>query len=216
MSGKKYLIILGILAAMSFGVSLGVSLLLGGPGPEGKAPAAPPNPSDALLAGLSADPAPREALLAQHKLDELIKDLRARMAEYERKEKALAERARQVATAEQTLRRRAQELETLRTELVGPLTRLKDAVAELRRSRVLIDKQEKAAIRTIASKYERMDPIQGGEILVTMCGNQQTDDVVKILYYMSERVSAKFLAEMPDKALAARLTALMKTIQEQG
>jgi len=219
MKGIKYLIILGVLAVVSFGVSLGVSLLVGDrkpPAGKSASPANPPSRSEALLAGLSNDAPARKTLLKQQQLEELIKDLQARMTEYERKELKQAEREKRIALAEETLQRRAKELEKLRMELVGPLTRLRDAVAELERSRVLIAKQEKVALQTIASKYERMDPEKGSGILATMCASNQIDDVVKILYYMSERVSAKFLAEMSDQAMAARLTAMMKTIQEQG
>ena len=220
MAGKKYLIILGVLAAVSFGVSLGVSALLGGKDShaEKNAAAKPVNKSDALLAGLSADGAgeARKALPEQEKIDQLTKDLRARIAEYERKEHKFIEREKRLAVAEENLVHRAKELETLRLQMVGPLARLKDAMAELDRARVQVNKQEKANLQKIASTFEKMDPTKGGGILSGMAANEQLDDVVKILFYMSERSSAKMLAEIQDKALAAKLTGMMQKIREEG
>lgn len=220
MSGKKYLIILGVLAAVSFGVSLGVSAMLGGKGShaEKSAAAKAVNKGDALLAGLSADGAgeARKALPEQEKIEQLTKDLRARIAEYERKEHKFIEREKRLAVAEETLVHRAKELETLRLQMVGPLARLKDAMAELDRARVQVSKQEKANLQKIAATFEKMDPTKGGGILSGMAANEQVDDVAKILFYMSERSSAKMLAEISDKTLAAKLTGMMQKIREEG
>jgi hypothetical protein len=220
MSGKKYLIILGILAAVSFGVSMGLSALLGGKDAHSAKDAAgkPPNKGDALLAGLAADGAgeARKALPEQDKIEQLTKDLRARIVEYERKEHKFVEREKRLVVAEENLVHRAKELETLRLQMVGPLTRLKDAMAELDRARVAVNKQEKANLLRIAATFEKMDPTRGGGILSGMAANEQTDDVAKILFYMSERGSAKMLAEITDKALAAKLTGMMQKIREEG
>ncbi|HUU60303.1 MAG TPA: hypothetical protein VMZ50_12220, partial [Phycisphaerae bacterium] len=100
--------------------------------------------------------------------------------------------------------------------LVGPLTRLKDAVAELQRSRIVVDRQELVNVQRIAAKFEKMGAEEGGGILAGMCANNQVDDVVKILYYMSDRSAAKMLAGITDRSLAARLTGLMQKIKEEG
>ncbi|MCD6303378.1 MAG: hypothetical protein J7M21_00265 [Planctomycetes bacterium] len=220
MSGKKYLLLLGILAAASFGVSLTLSALLGGSRPSAKpakTAAKPLSKSEALLAGLAAAHGPAVPMSpSRDKLEELVKDLRARVAEYERKERKLAERENRLALAERNLDIRAKELEKLRMQLVGPLTRLKDAVAELKRSQVVVSQQEKANLRRIADTFSRMDATKGGKILSGMCENNQIDDVVKILYYMDERAAGKLLAEMADQGLAAKLTGLMQKVREQG
>ncbi len=220
MTGKKYIVLLVILAVVSLGASAAISLLFGGPGtPAGGKDGAgkkPPSKTDALLAGLAAAGQPREFLPNQAAIEQLIKDLRARTAEYEHKKSLLAQRESRVRQAEENLKRRAKEVEKLRMELIGPLTRLKDAIAEVRRQQVLVDKQEKSNLQRIAGTFEKMDAVKGGAMLAGMCENGQADDAVKILYYMSERMSAKMLAEMPDQALAAKLTGLMKGIQEEG
>ncbi len=218
MSGKKYLVLLGILALLSFGGALGVSLLLGGGGPEasaGKDPNRSLTQGQAVLAGLGA-PRPDRKPPSRIAVEEMIKDLRLRLSEVQRRSRSLDERARRLDLAEQAVRQRAKELEKLRMQLVGPLTRLKDAIARMERSRVRVRKEEKANIVRIAATYEKMDAARGAEILTGMCTNEQTDDVVRILYYMNERCSAKLLGEMTDQALAARLTGLMQKVREEG
>ena len=220
MSGKKFLIILGGLAVLSFGVSLAISMLLGG-----SEPASPPGPqattrpaltgADALLATAGAPGRLlRQMLPAQRQVEELIKDLRARVTDYDRRERQLDDREKRLQLTEQNLQRRAKELEKLRMELVTPWTRLKEAAAELERSRVNVDAQEKAAILNIAATFEKMDSAEGAAILEGMCQNEQTDDVVKILFYVSERPRGKLLGEIKDKDLAAKLTALMQKVRE--
>jgi len=61
-----------------------------------------------------------------------------------------------------------------------------------------------------------MEATKAGGILSGMCANDQTNDVVKILYYTNERSAGKILGEMTDQALAAKLTALMQKIAEEG
>jgi flagellar motility protein MotE (MotC chaperone) len=220
MSGKKFLLILGALAVVSLGVSTVLSLLLGGRGAAGTGQGAragkPLSKSEALLAQLAAAGEPKRLLPTQSQLEETVRDLRARIAEYEHKRQLLDERDKRVAQAEENLKRRAKEVEKLRMELIGPLTRLKDAVADLQRQQKVVAKQEKANFQRIAATFEKMETTKGGAMLAGMCENGQTDDVVKILYYMNERSSAKLLAEIPDQALAAKLTGLMKKIQEEG
>jgi len=225
MSGKKFLIILVGLAVVSFGVSLGVSLLTGGEKPTpagGGKEAQPQTGAGGLLAKLAREPETRTRLLKQQRLEELIKDLQARMRDYERKERKLAEREGRIRQAEEDLIKRGKDLEKLRMELVGPLTRLKDAVAELDRSRVLVDKHEKTALVAIAAKYDKMDPTKGAETLSSMYLAGQEEDVIRILHYMTDRVAAKLLENMTSKdpksgrMISAEVTARMKRVQEQG
>ena len=220
MSGKKFVILLAVLGLGSLVVSTGLSILFrSAPQPAPRAggpPGAAPSKEAALLASMAAAEGARDVLPKQQHLEQLIKELRVKIANYQRKESKLAEREKRLALAEENLGRRAKELENLMVQLVAPLGRLEKAQAELLRTRTLVDKQEKANILRIAATFEKMDPSEGSGILEGMCINKQTDDVVKILYYMSERASANVLAEMKDKALAARLTGLMKKVSEQS
>jgi flagellar motility protein MotE (MotC chaperone) len=49
-----------------------------------------------------------------------------------------------------------------------------------------------------------------------MCSNNQEEDAVKILRFMSERSAGKILTEMSDKEMAARLCSKLKVIQEES
>jgi TolA-binding protein len=225
---KKFLMILGILALVSFGASMVVSMMLTGPDvpAAGGAAKQPPAGQGTLLAELGAAKAPRTTLARQQQLEELIKDLELRVNEYKRKADRLAQREQRVNLAERNLQRRAEELEKLRTQLIVPLTRLKDAMAELKSVQDAVDKDQKAALVRIAASYERMEPEKGGGILAEMYRGGQEKDVARILYYMSERASAKLLAELGSehidpndagsRSLAPDLTERMKKIKEQG
>lgn len=217
MFGKKYLLILGALAVVSVGVSMAISVFFRPASPAGGGAAGPTSrpatKSEALLAGLHDQPAP-EMIPEREKMSELIKDLRMRIADYQRKRRKLDDRERKLALAEGNLKLRAKELEKLSMQLEAPLSNLKDAIAGLEKAQQLVGQQERTALQRVAAVYERMDPVQASTIFSGMCENSQTDDVVKILYYMSERISAKVLGEITDKSLAAKLTAGMKTIRE--
>jgi len=217
MFGKKYIFLLVGLAVASVVVSAALSALLGGrtkaPAPHAPAPGAPGR-AEMLLGSLAGGD--EKPLPGQKEVNELVRELRLRLEEVQRREAELTRQERRVRLAEEALQARAKELEALRMELVGPLARLKEAMAELERSRVKVGQQEKANIQRIAATFERMEAEGGSGILTGICANNQTDDVVKILYYMSERSSAKLLAAMTDKALAARLTALMQRVEEGG
>jgi len=225
---KKFLMILGILALVSFGVSMVVSMRFAGPDAPGAGGPAKRSPAGqaTLLAELGAAKPPKALLARQQQLQELIKDLELRVNEYKRKADRLAQREQRVNLAERNLQRRTEELEKLRTQLIVPLTRLKDAMAELKSVQDTVDKDQKAALTRIAASYERMEPAKGGGILAEMYRSGQEKDVARILYYMSERASAKLLAELGNehidpndagsRTLAPDLTERMKKITEQG
>ena len=224
MFDKKFLMILGILVVVSFGGALAVSMLFGGPAATTEK--APPKQAStgprAVLDELGAARPTAQVSARQEQLRELIKDLELRINEYKRKAERIEQREQRMAIAETNLKRRAEELEKLRTELIGPLTRLKGAMAQLDSARVNVAKEERTQLLRIAASYERMDPIKGGVILASMYLGGQKNDVAKILYYMSERGSAKLLAEIEEKdpetqqLISAELTAMMKAIREQG
>lgn len=218
MSGKKFLLILGALATLSFGVSLGLSVLLGGdePAPPKPAAAKPQPKSQMLLAELGAAKAPPSLLAKQHELEELIKDLQRRVVEYERKEEKLQEQAKRIATAEEGLARRAEEIKALTTTLAGRLLPLKDELAKLRQAQVVVDRERRVNQERVAASYDTMDSVEAADIFTEMDADGQTEDVVTILYYMSERTSAGVLSSIKDKKLAAKLTRMMQTISEQG
>ena len=220
MTGKKLVIIvIGGLGLLSFAVSFVLSTFLGGSpqpasaGPGGEDASGAQGRALAQMGGLG-----QPAVLPKAKqLDELIKEVRFRIHEYRRKQKALERREKRLGLAEELLKKQAKDLESLRMELVAPLTGLRETRAKLEQTRILIAKQEETNLKRTAAVYEKMDATSGGGIFVQMCADGQENDAVKILYCMSERAAAKLLAEIErtDQPLAAKLSAMMKRIQPE-
>ena len=150
-------------------------------------------------------------------LNELVKELRYKIEQCKKRQSELEKHEKRKAMAEAALKDDAEKLENLRMQLVMPLTRLQDKIAELERTRIRISTQEKSEIQKTAAIYEKMDAASSSQILVEMCSNNE-EDAVKIIYYMSERSAAKCLAEISnsDKVLAAKLSQKIKVINEES
>ena len=216
---KKNILILAALAVLGFGASMGVSLLMGPPprpSDEGQAATQPAgNGEQDLLAAM--DTSKLDSLRpSEEMLQGLIRDVKTKSLDLDSRERKLAAREKRVRMAEELLKEQAQELETLRRQLVPPLTQLAELQRKLESTRYRIAQQEKSNLKGIAQMYEKMDATSASETLEAMCKNQQDGDAVRILYYMQDRNAAKVLGEMKDKTLAARLTESMKRIQEEG
>ncbi len=219
MSAKMLKIsVLAVLVIMGLGLGFLVSIWTGagsgqtlpgkagtdGAAAMGKPPPLPPGVSDLVAIQ------PKQSLL-----NELVKELRYRIKECKSRELELARREKRMTMTEALLKDQAEELENLRMQLVMPLTRLQDKIAELERTRIRISTREKTEVQKTAAIYEKMDAASSSQILVEMCTNSE-EDAVKILYYMSERSAAKCLAEIPDRALAAKLSQKIKVINEES
>jgi len=217
MLANKKLIILISLAVVGFAASFVASMFLGGaPRPAGaQQRAQTARQTGSLMAQLAAgglgEMRPRDK-----ELEELVKELRQKIDLCRQKEIELQEEEKRIGMARRQLRDQAQELEALRIQLVAPLARLKEAQVQMRRTRVLVTRQEQANLKKIAAKYEKMDSTAAAEIMTEMCANKQMDDPVKILFLMSDRSAGKVLAAMTDRKLAARMLAQMKRIEQEG
>lgn len=228
---KKRIMILALLFVLGtagFAGSFLASRYMAGPAPAeaatgrptnaatalGSAGALPPPPSASAPSG--ARPEAQVPSIEEKHLYDLIREMRLKLAECDRREALLAEDERRLAIARKDLLKQAEDLEALRVQLAATVAQVKDAQASMEQSRVTITSVESANLKRVAAVYDKMDAGAGGKILEGMCTNRQEADAVKILYYMSERTVAKVLAEMADKALAARLCEQMKLIREQG
>lgn len=216
MSAKMLKIsILGVLVIMGLGVGFVVSILTKGSDQDA------PGQTETAFAQRKITPLPPGAsdLVAiqpkQSLLNELVKELRYKIEESQRLQLELEKREKRIATAEAGIKQDAEKLENLLMQLAMPLGRLQDKIAELERTRIRISTREKAEVQKTAAIYEKMDAASSSQILVEMCTNSE-EDAVKILYYMSERSAAKCLAEIPDKALAAKLSQKIKVINEES
>ena len=222
MKGKKQIIILVALAVVSFAVSYLVSGWLSGqkPGPSPQ-PLAGQTTQEQLGIGGVPTPTlgsvqPVTISMKEQELDRLGKELRLKIDAYRVKQKQLDKQQKQIQLAGQLLEKQAKELEALKMELMTPLNGLKDAMASLENTRIRVAKLEKSNLKRTATIYEKMDAARGVGILIAMYKNNQEDDVVKILFYMSEKKAAKLLAEMQDQNIAAKLCQKLKKIQEDG
>ncbi len=215
---NKKIMMVGGLAAASFVGALALAYITT---PRPKAPidanhaemAATTAPAGGVTAGLvggDSKLSPKET-----QLDELIREVRLKMAEVKQREAALDERESRLTIAQDQLKKQAKELEGLQIQLLAPLAAIKDEQEKLEKGRVKVAVDEKVNLKRTAAIYEKMDAASGGRILAGMC-EQQMDDVVKILFYMTERSAAKILGEIQDKTLAARLTERLKRVKEEG
>ncbi len=219
MKGKLKIIIMVALAGVSFAASFFINkLTTGGDG----APQASPDetreakglraPSDMSVPSGVSWPTVQ---MKEREFDRLVKELRLKIDAVSAREDEIEKRQQRLKLAEKMLQKQAEELENLRVRLVAPLTNLREQRAKLLNTRVTIKKQEQDELKHTARIYESMEPTKGGAIFTSMCKNDQEDDVVKILYFMSERTAAKMLAAITDTDLAAKLCEKLKRVSRQ-
>jgi len=214
MSGKKRIIVMIVLGLGGFALSFGVSMLpsksnaLAGDR-QAELPSEPAILPAKLVAGTMGELSPRA-----QQLDSLVRELRFKIEDYNRRERALLQRERRLEMTQKVLEQQVQEIDGLRIELTAAIGPLKDAQADLESTRIHVSRQEEEKFRRLAAIYDKMDAMQASQTIAEMCQSSQIEDAVKLLLYMGERQAAKVLAEMPDKALAARLSLLMKRVVE--
>ena len=208
MSGKKLLVVIGVLTVVSFAGSFFLTQWLGGsPEPPPGKEAPPPQ---------GAAPVTIQPLTPKAKqLVELIREVREKLEEIRRRSRELDVREKRLRIAEGMLKKDADDLEDLRIQLTAPLNNLKDAKDELDRTRVQIATGEVTKLKRVAKIFEKMPGEEGGKKIVAMCTNRQLDDAAKILNYMSDKGVAKIMAEIPDDK-AVPLVQALKQIREEG
>ncbi len=214
MGDKSKWIIVAVLAVVTFAASYLLSGMFAGD--ESDAPEVDPASDEPGTPGVTPAAAGVEIGPKGEEVTRLMGELRTRLAECKRREEELDRREERIKLAREALTAQAEQLEALRMELVGPLTRLKDARDALESTRLRITAAEKDNLKKTAAIYEKMDSAEGSRILGEMCAGGQESDAVRILRFMSERSAAKVLEEFEDKTLAARLCNQMKRIEEES
>jgi flagellar motility protein MotE (MotC chaperone) len=172
------------------------------------------------------DSAERKAM-TEKRLKSLVFEVREKIQEYNNKLQALELQAQRLQVTREALQKDIEALNNLQIELTSTVAGLKEQRDELLKTRVDIDKSEKANFVSIAATYDKMDAASAGELLTNICktkGQDSTvaeadsglDDAVKILHYMAERTKAKVLAEMvsSEPQLASVLCRKLKQISE--
>lgn len=172
---------------------------------------------DGILAELTSAAMPEDLGMSESQLQNLIFDIREKMKEYEKKDKELDREKQQIEIARQTLQQDAERLSQLQEKLNLSLTTIQEREQNLEKTIIAINTIEKNNLQRIAATYDKMDPAQSGKILSSMAANNQMQDAVKILYYMSERVAGKMLGEIgtSNPEAAAALSLQLKRVKEQ-
>ena len=165
--------------------------------------------------------------MTDKKAENLVYELQQKMQEYNNKLQSLQKQEGRLQITQDTVKKDIENLNNLRIELASVVVGLKEQRDKLLKSRVEIAEAEKVNLAKIAATYDKMDAASAGKILASMCKSQpqnvepgedssNTNDAVKILYYMNERTKAKLLAELvtSEPELAAVLCGRLKQIVE--
>jgi flagellar motility protein MotE (MotC chaperone) len=165
--------------------------------------------------------------MTERQLRNLVFEVREKVQEYDDKLQNLALREQRLQRTQDTLKEDIQNLKNLQIELATTVADIKSERDKLLKTKLEVAQTEKNNLVLIAATYDKMDSSSASKILVTMCTSQTQpgkidsqsrgfDEAVKILYYMTERTTAKLLAEVTtaEPRLAAFLTQRLKQIVE--
>lgn len=139
--------------------------------------------------------------LSETQLKSLIFEVRTNIKTYKTKLADLELREQRLQMAQDMLRQDITELSELRMELASAVTTLRGERDKLEQSLIEIEATEIQNLQQISATYDKMDPTMAGKILLNMSQSSTTgssDDAVKILYYMTERVKAEVLASIAE------------------
>ena len=154
--------------------------------------------------------------MTEKQLKSLIYDIREKMKEYRYSEKELDRRKQRMQVIQDTLQEDIDRLDTLRVQLTSILSNLQQQEHSLKQTVLKIKETEQANMKNLAARYDKMSTDLASNIMINLASNNQLNDAVKIMYYMSERTSGKLLGEIgnskPD--LAALISLQLKRIQE--
>lgn len=154
--------------------------------------------------------------MTEKQLKSLIYDIREKMKEYRYSEKELDRRKQRMQVIQDTLQEDIDRLDTLRVQLTSILSNLQQQEHSLKQTILKINKTEQANMKNLAARYDKMSTDLASNIMINMASNNQLNDAVKIMYYMSERTSGKLLGEIGNSKpnLAALISLQLKRIQE--
>lgn len=137
-----------------------------------------------------------QTAVTEKRLNTLVYEIQEKIRQYQEKDRHQAAHQQRLQMAAETLKKDAENLKKLQIELASTVAQLKQQQQALEQTRVRINQAENANIRSIATTFDKMDSTSASNIVINMCRNNQTDDAVKIIYYMTERTAAKLLAEL--------------------
>lgn len=222
---KKIIIIL-VATIMSFGISFGAVWFTKSKQavtPEAELPITSANTSTDIQPALEPQPtlqlqtAGPTRSLPERRLQNLIEDARNKISDYKNREDQLDDYQQQLEMTRQTLSEDITKLTTLYEELSQQILSLKQQEQNLNARIIEIKKDETKRLQQLAGVYDKMEEASSAKIFTNMMTNNQLDDAAKIIFFMSERKSAKVLAQMSnmEPTLARVLCTKIKHIKEQ-
>ncbi|NQV35253.1 MAG: hypothetical protein HQ515_21340 [Phycisphaeraceae bacterium] len=158
-------------------------------------------PAMAEAGSLLTGGSPIKRNLSEVQLKSLIFEVRDNIKTYKTKLADLQLREQRLQMAQDMLREDIKELSQLRGELASAVMTLKAERDKLNESLVVVEANEIVNLAQLSAAYDKMDPISAGKILLSMSQSQTgsgSDDAIKILYYMTERVKAEVLASIAE------------------
>ena len=213
MGGKKPMIVMAVFGVVAFAAAFGATKWLGGKGPAEE---------EAGAKGQATGPSLQEKLESltpkERQLDEMIREVRQQAEEMHRRGRLLDEREKRFRIAQARLEKTAAELDKLPVQLAVTLNQLKDLKGRIDQSRILITTEEVANLQRVAKWFEKMDSEKGAQMLTVMCRNERTDDAVKILRFMTDKVATRILESITDTddKLGAALINETKRVRKAG
>jgi flagellar motility protein MotE (MotC chaperone) len=227
---KKLIIIAAIAGLISFGGMFGIAWLTKSSAESPSTEA--PQPTPAAKESIPESPQPQitpavaegeseskmKKAMTEKQLKSLVFEVREKIKEYDSKLEELKLHEQRLQIVQDTLKKDIEQLDNLRIELASTVASIKEERDKLLKSRVEIAQEETNNLMSIAAAYDKMDAEAAGKILTNMsqAQNNNADDAVKILYYMTERTRAKLLAQMAtsEPNLAAVICHKLKQITE--
>jgi len=154
--------------------------------------------------------------MTEKQLKSLVYDIREKMKEYRYSEKELDRRKQRMQVIQDTLQEDIDRLDTLRVQLTSILSNLQQQEHSLKQTVLEIKKTEQANMKNLAARYDKMSTDLASNIMINLASNNQLNDAVKIMYYMSERTSGKLLGDIGNTKpnLAALISLQLKRIKE--
>ncbi len=228
---KKYQLILMIaLGVFSFAASFGFNWFRRQKAADAAVvPSEPPATETATAEGAGQQRSPLDAVLdltpsetpaaglTERQLQHLIYDVREKTREHAQREKELADEDQRIALARKSLREDIEQLNQLQETLDMRLASLAERQQRLDETLIEIEATEQNNLQRLGATYDRMDAVQAGNIMINMAGNNQVEDVVKILYFMNDRNAARVLGQIGDAQpeVAAVLSRYLKRIRQE-
>lgn len=156
--------------------------------------------------------------LPERRLQNLIEDARNKVRDVKTREDQLDEYEKQLEMTRESLSGDIERLSQLYEQLSRQILTLKQQKQMLDSRIVEIKQDESERLKQLAAVYDNMDEQSSANLFINMISNSQLDDAAKIVFFMSERKSAKVLAEITNKepTIARVLCSKIKSIKEES